>query len=134
MNPQFSMNQTFAKMSLLALYLRIFSVSRPCRLWVYFIGFTQILWFLAMFFIRWFMCTPVYKVWTPTAPGTCINNQVLLVAGEAVNSVIDFAMVILALSLVRTLMLPTTTKWKLYILFAIGGLWVTCGYRITTFV
>lgn len=122
MNPQFSVNQTFAKLSLLVLYHRVFSVSRTCTHWIYFLGTIQVLWCLAMVFVRCFMCTPVHKVWEPTVPGTCINSQVLLAAGEVVNSVIDFAMVGLAIHMARTLLLSTKMKWKLSLLFALGGL------------
>lgn len=113
MNTMYPMNQNFAKLSLLALYYRLFSVNRAFVKWIWAIGIIQMCWFMAMFWIRWFMCTPVAKVWEPTLPGHCIDSNVLLVAGEAVNSPIDFVMVALAVYMVRSLKVSHAARWKL---------------------
>lgn len=128
MNTMFPTNQTFAKLSLLALYYRFFSVNKSFVRWVWGIAITHFCWFMAMFWIRWFMCTPVAKVWNPMLPGHCIDSNMLLAVGEAFNSVFDFMMVALAVWVVRSLKVSRATRWKLSILFALGGLSGVIGF------
>ncbi|KAK5989623.1 Satratoxin biosynthesis SC1 cluster protein 4 [Cladobotryum mycophilum] len=128
MDPNFSVNQAFVKLSLLALYYRLFSINRIFVRWVYTIGIIQIFWLIAMWFVRWFSCTPVKKIWEPMTPGHCINVQALLPAGESINSVIDFAVVGLAVYMVQSLKIATRTKWKLGILFALGSISGIIGF------
>lgn len=128
MNVMFPINQTAAKLSLLALYYRIFSVNRTFVYWVYGMAVTHICWFMAMFWIRWFMCTPVARVWDPSLPGHCIDSNLLLAVGEAINSVLDFAMIALAIWVVRSLKVSTKNRWKLSFLFAIGGVTGIIGF------
>lgn len=128
MNTMFPTNQTFAKLSLLALYYRIFSVNKAFVRWVWGIAIAHFCWFMAMFWIRWFMCTPVARVWNPRLPGHCIDSNMLLAVGEAFNSVFDFMMVALAVWVVRSLKVSRATRWKLSILFALGGLSGVIGF------
>ncbi|ROV90139.1 hypothetical protein VPNG_09787 [Cytospora leucostoma] len=128
MNVMFPINQTAAKLSLLALYYRLFTVNRTFVYWVYGITVTHIGWFLAMFWIRLFMCTPVSKVWAPSTPGHCINSNELMAVGEAFNSVLDFVMIGLAVWMVQSLQVSSKNRWKLSILFAIGGITGIIGF------
>ncbi|KAK8059000.1 hypothetical protein PG994_009448 [Apiospora phragmitis] len=122
MQLNFPVNPTFAKLSLLALYHRIFSVSRVFAYWVYALGVLQIAWFLAIFLIRCMFCIPVSNLWTPAYPQGCIDPSILLAAGESVNAAIAFVMLGLAIWMVRSLIMSNSTKWKLRILFLLGGL------------
>lgn len=128
MNTMFPTNQTFVKLSLLALYYRFFSVNKSFVRWVWVIGTLHFCWFMAMFWIRWFMCTPVARVWNPRIPGHCIDSNMLLAVGEAFNSVFDFVMVALAVWVVLSLKVTRATRWKLSILFALGGLSGVIGF------
>ncbi|KAI1169503.1 hypothetical protein F4777DRAFT_572916 [Nemania sp. FL0916] len=118
----FPVNPTAAKLSLLALYHRIFRVNRIYRKWVWLLAVLQVLWFFAVLIVRILICTPPQKLWDPTTPGTCIDPSLLLAAGEAINAAIAFAMVFLAMFMVRSLAMSNTTKWKLRVLFFLGGL------------
>lgn len=129
MNEMFPINQTAAaKLSLLALYYCLFSVNRTFVYWVYGIAATYICWFLAMLFIRWFMCTPVAKVWDPSMPGHCINSNELMAVGEALNSVLDFVMIGLAVWIIQSLQVSAKNRWKLSFLFAMGGITGIVGF------
>ncbi|KAI1100575.1 hypothetical protein F4804DRAFT_318584 [Jackrogersella minutella] len=120
-NAFYPVNQTFAKLSLLALYYRIFSVNPTFLYMTYAIAALQVLWFIPMFFERWFLCTPVSKLWDPTIPGHCVNSQAVVAAGESVNSFIDFVMIGMAIYMVKKLKIPASSKFKLSLLFALGG-------------
>lgn len=116
------MQQLFAKLSLLFLYYRIFSSSRVFVRWVYFLGIVQLIWSIATYIIHYVECIPPRKIWNPTLPGHCINNTAFLVGGETVNSLVDFALVGLAIWIVQSLQMKTSVKLKLAAVFAFGGL------------
>ncbi|KAI1407903.1 hypothetical protein F5Y13DRAFT_121114 [Hypoxylon sp. FL1857] len=121
-NFMFPMNQTFAKLSLLVLYHRIFSSSTTFTRWVWGVAFVQISWGIAMFFTRVFGCTPIYKFWEIRTPGTCISAKALLAAPEVINSTVDFVMVGMAVWIIHKLQISTRDKWRLSGLFTLGSL------------
>ncbi|KAI0199879.1 hypothetical protein F4808DRAFT_194566 [Astrocystis sublimbata] len=118
----FPINPAFAKLSLLALYFKIFSINRNFRRWVWSLVILQVLWLLAVLLTRILFCIPIQKLWYPDTPGTCINPSLFLAAGESVNAAIALAMVVLSMIMVRPLAMSEGTKWKLRILFVLGGL------------
>lgn len=67
-------------------------------------------------------CRPVSKFWQPDAAGECISEGVMIVYSETPNTVTDFAMVALAMFMLRPLQMNTATKWKLGFVFGLGGL------------
>ncbi|ROV86730.1 hypothetical protein VMCG_10907 [Cytospora schulzeri] len=122
MQLNFPINPTFAKLSLLALYFRIFSVNPIFKRWVWLLATLQICWFLAIFLCRVMFCLPIQKLWLAPTPGRCIDPSLLLAAGESVNAVIAFSMIALAMWMVRTLSISNGSKWRLRLLFVLGGL------------
>jgi len=122
MAAQFCMQQLFAKFSLLFLYYRVFSVSRPFVVSVYVLGAIQLCWSIATYIAHWLECDPPARLWNKKIPGHCLNGPVFLAAGETPNSLIDFALVGLAIWVVHSLRMKTAVKLKLSFLFAIGGL------------
>ena len=122
MNIQTPLNQTFAKLSLLTLYHRIFYVDNAFVKWVYSVGSIQIAWCIAMVLVRLFQCKPIAAAYNPTIKGYCLNSQTLLVAGDSINSAIDFVMVGMAIWMVVKLQIARNAKLKLGFLFALGGL------------
>lgn len=122
MGPQFCMQQLFAKLSLLFLYYRIFNVNRSFVFSIYILGAIQTAWSIATYFAHFLECTPVKKLWEPTLAGHCINSSIFLAAGETPNSLIDFALIGLAVWMVQKLKVDTALKLKLSAIFCIGGL------------
>ena len=55
----------------------------------------------------------------------------LLLAIEPLNLLIDFALVILAMAMIRSLQMKTQAKWKLRFLLGLGGLSVTAYIPFT---
>ncbi|KAJ8127522.1 hypothetical protein O1611_g6114 [Lasiodiplodia mahajangana] len=117
----FPLNQTAVKLSLLILYHRIFSASNAFRYTIYGVGAAQISWGIAILFTRIFPCTPIHRFWDREVPGTCVSAKMLLIAPEVLNTAIDFFMVGMAVWMVHKLQMPTSTKRKLSLLFALGG-------------
>jgi hypothetical protein len=122
MAAQFCMQQLFAKLSLLCLYYRLFSVGRAFVRCIYFLGTVQVLWSIATYLVHYFECNPPARLWNKKIPGTCVNSPAFLAAGETPNSLVDFAMVVMAIWIVQSLKMSTAVKLKLSILFSLGGL------------
>lgn len=51
----------------------------------YFTAFVVFGYYVAATFVSAFACTPVYKSWTPSTPGYCINNGAFLYSTAVVN-------------------------------------------------
>lgn len=75
-----------------------------------------------MFLCRAMVCIPVEKLWDTTATGRCLDVPVLLAVDWSVNATLTFAMVALGIFMVRTLAMSRSSKFKLGLLFILGGL------------
>ncbi|KAI1318726.1 hypothetical protein F5Y16DRAFT_391670 [Xylariaceae sp. FL0255] len=128
MSAQYCGNQLFSKWSLLAFYHRLFFVERRFVICVWVVAILQLMWFIGTYVAHYLTCIPIAKVWDPTIPGTCINNSTFLIAGETINSLIDFVMIGLAVWMVVRLQMDTSTKWKISFLFVLGGLSGIIGF------
>lgn len=76
------------------------------------------------------MCIPVSKWWDilDSEDGWCLNHAVLLAVEESINSCLDFAMMALAIFMVRRLQLKSYMKRKLACVFVAGGLFGILGF------
>ncbi|TVY54167.1 Satratoxin biosynthesis SC1 cluster protein 4 [Lachnellula cervina] len=128
MGPQFCMQQLFAKLSLLFLYYRIFHVKQSFVYCVWFFGIVQVAWSISTYLVHWMECIPARKLWEPTLKGHCINSEDFLAGGETPNSLVDFALIGLAIWMVQSLKVKTTVKIKLFSIFIIGGLAGILGF------
>ena len=109
------------KISILLFYRRIF-VTKSFRIASMILIWCCVAWFIAIFLLDIFQCSPVQRQWNRALPGTCINDRLSFVANGIFNIVIDFA----------TLLLPMPVIWKLHrswqdrialmAIFALGGL------------
>lgn len=115
-------NPTFAKLSLLALYYRIFSIKSTFARWVWCLVIFQVCWFLAMVLCRIMFCLPIEKLWLETIPGRCLNVPLLLAVDWSVNAALAFALIALGMCMVRTLAISKSAKRRLGLLFVLGGL------------
>ncbi|XXH02010.1 hypothetical protein Hte_008375 [Hypoxylon texense] len=118
----FMPNQLCAKFSILFLYHRLFRVDRSFSIWIKIIGVAQIVYTVVTMLVSVFQCTPVDRYWNIMLDGSCIHVGPFLAAVESMNSFIDFAMVILAVLMVRKLQVSPATKIKLGVVFGLGGL------------
>lgn len=128
--PFFEINQLFAKASIFALYYRIFSSDPTFKRWTAVLVVLQVCWFIATFFCLIFLCVPVSKWWDilDEENGWCMNDAALLAAEETINSCIDFVIVGLSIFMVKKLHMKKSTKWKLGMIFTLGGLSGVVGF------
>lgn len=122
MQLNFPFNPAFAKLSLLVLYFRVFFVNSTFKRWIWALSVVQVCWFISVLLVRINFCRPIQKLWLPATPGVCLNPSYLLASGEAVNAFIAFFMIGLAMWMVRTLSMSTSSKRRLRVLFVLGGL------------
>jgi hypothetical protein len=92
------------KLSICLQFLRLFVPQHTAKFWcVQAFVWTNMLYFVACFFISIFQCTPREKIWDPLVPGTCVNYQSYILITGIFNCVSDFLM----------LMFPIFCIWKL---------------------
>lgn len=109
------------KISILLFYRRIF-VTRSFQIASMVLIMCCVAWFIAIFLLDIFQCSPVQRQWDRMLPGTCVNDRLSFVTNGIFNIIIDFA----------TLLLPMPVIWKLHRswqdrialmgIFALGGL------------
>ncbi|KAJ4424251.1 hypothetical protein N0V82_001117 [Gnomoniopsis sp. IMI 355080] len=108
------------KLSVLALFHRIFGVRRAYRVWIYILGAFQTVLSIVFCVFEALQCQPFDKYFDRSVPGTCKDDGLVVIGGETPNSLVDLAMVILAMVMIRPRQLPSATKWKLRVLFGFG--------------
>jgi hypothetical protein len=116
------LDQSLAKFSICALYYRIMGVYKTYAYWIYGLAAFQAIVNLAIILAQVFMCRPINKFWQWWVEGDCVPFSTFLVALDTPNSLIDFALVILALTRIRSLRLDVGTKLRLSLLFGLGSL------------
>ncbi|KAH8159590.1 hypothetical protein CIB48_g8657 [Xylaria polymorpha] len=128
--PFYPLNQFFAKLSILFLYHRLFSINRHFVRWTYVLGTAQSALTILTIFINIFGCRPISYNWNFTGDdgGWCLDQVAVFTGTESVNSAIDFAMVALASAMVAGIRLTFSTRLKLMLLFFVGGLSGIIGF------
>ncbi|OKL58779.1 hypothetical protein UA08_05551 [Talaromyces atroroseus] len=118
----------FVKLSVLVFYRRVFGVSRLNKFWIYVIGGAQTALFVGFCIFQGFQCIPLAKYFNITVPGHCTDEWLIVLTFECPNSLLDYAVVILAIFIIQPLHLSPTVKWKLRFLFGLGFLTGTLGF------
>ncbi|KAI1367678.1 hypothetical protein F5Y08DRAFT_297952 [Xylaria arbuscula] len=120
--------QLFVKLSILALYYRLFKVNRNCTLCIYALVAYHVLLTVGASLFLVFQCHPLSKWFNPLAPGRCISEGTFVAVTESINSFGDFLIVVLAITMVSSLQMPASTKRKLSFLFGLGILAGLIGF------
>jgi hypothetical protein len=111
----------FAKLSMLFLYLRIFS-SRSFRIAAYAVMFICIGTAIGTIIPTIFACHPIEKAWIPTMAGECIWTPGIWYASSSINIATDVMIIALPIAQMRSLNLPKAQKIGLAVLFSLGFL------------
>lgn len=119
-----------AKLSILALYLQIFSVNQKFRHACWFTGSIVIIYCVTGTPLEVLGCTPAVKTLAQLAAQQCISLIPLSVAIGILNITTDFLIFLLPLPLIARLQLPARRRLGLTIVFATGILYVTLTISI----
>ncbi|KAI4245700.1 MAG: hypothetical protein LQ352_006520 [Teloschistes flavicans] len=108
------------KLSILLLFRRIFvqSVFRTCTTIV---GVIIALWWFGNFFADALICIPIRKNWIPDLPGHCGNKHLLFILPPIAGIVTDVMLLVMPMTMLRTLHVPRMQKFGLAGLFCLGG-------------
>ena len=110
------------KLSILALYLRIFKSVTALRYATYglIVVVTMAHWASVLTII--FGCTPVWKFWDLTSlEGTCVNLLEMAASESGLNVLTDLLVLTLPIKAVWSLRLPTKQKIIVAMTFLVGG-------------
>jgi hypothetical protein len=119
------------KLLLLAVLIRIFSPREKITLFTRLLTVFMLAYYLASFFVRIFLCTPISTFWY-RANGTCVNYFVLFSIDSFISLITDGAILVLPLLLAWSLHLPLSKKIKIVAILGAGGLaTVTNIYRLS---
>lgn len=125
--------QTLAvKLSVLALCYRIFSFNNTGgKICIYILGALQTILFTIMCIFQGLQCVPFQRYFDLRVPGHCTDEGTVILGGEIPNSIIDFAMVILAMVMIRSVQLSTRNKLRIMFIFGLGFMLVSsyCSSR-----
>ncbi|PSN68123.1 hypothetical protein BS50DRAFT_665737 [Corynespora cassiicola Philippines] len=113
---------TTARLSIIFLYYRIFSVSTQMTLCLWAIDMASMGWMIGSLVILPLNCQPVHALFDPTVTGKCLNPQKQIMAAETINSVLDTILVVLPIPLIKKLHLPMREKVAISTIFLLGGL------------
>lgn len=86
------------------------------------------IWFNLLFYtvfglLSVFACLPRRKIWEPSTPGHCVNENLFLVITAAFNIVSDFCILLLPLGKIWRLQMPVRRKVGVSAVFAAGLLY-----------
>lgn len=114
------------KLSILLLFLRVFVPGGRTRTYwiIQSVILFNFLFYLANLPVEIWPCVPRSKLWTPTEPGHCINNEEVFVAGGTINVISDFTILLLPIVEVWRLHMSTQRKIGVSAVFATGLLYV----------
>ncbi|CAJ2510909.1 Uu.00g065340.m01.CDS01 [Anthostomella pinea] len=115
------------KLSIMTLYHRIFGVNQAFARWIYAIGLVHIAWIILAVLLQALECLPVEKFRRPFIPGRCLTG-VVGAPIEIVNSLVDFALVILAMFMIQSISITKGMKSKLRALFGLGSIIGIIGF------
>jgi hypothetical protein len=112
---------TFARLSIIFLYNRIFGVYSGFRKMLWLNGFLSVSWLLTAIFLNCFRCRPMKAAWNPTIKGACLELETLFLYTEIINCLLDLALVLLPGVKISKLQLSIRDKIGLCIVFFAGS-------------
>ncbi|KAI9037238.1 putative integral membrane protein Pth11-like [Aspergillus affinis] len=111
----------FTKLSILALYKRLFS-THSMVLTVNIVALFVILWTFAVYIVSVMQCIPVQKFWIPTLDGQCIEPAKLFYTQQIPNILSDVILLVIPLKPVWSLSISKKQRVLLSFVFLVGCL------------
>ena len=114
---------TFIKLSLLAFFHTLFSVSDTFRWCNWITAIICITWFVLLLFLNIFVCRPIHIMWdTIGSTDHCMSRGRLWLGMELTNLLLDVIILCLPLSMLKALPLTVSQKFHVACIFLLGGL------------
>ncbi|PLB39773.1 putative integral membrane protein Pth11-like [Aspergillus candidus] len=107
------------KLSVLALYKRLFTTQRMCVA-VNVVASFVILWTLSIYIVGLLQCLPVNKFWNREIEGTCIDPAMFFYGMQIPNILTDAVLLVMPLKPVWSLRVSTNQRILLSFVFLVG--------------
>ncbi|KAM0543817.1 hypothetical protein ACHAPJ_012124 [Fusarium lateritium] len=90
--------------------------------WIY--GFLGIMgvYYIAMLFLKMFICRPISMFWGATTDGECFNQRVLILVDNIISLLSDIVVLLLPCPLTKKLQVGLMAKLKIAAVFGVGGI------------
>ncbi|KAJ4252771.1 hypothetical protein NW762_010677 [Fusarium torreyae] len=100
--------------------------------WIY--GFLAIMgvYYIAMLFLKMFICRPISMFWGATTDGECFNQRVLILVDNIVSLLSDIVVLLLPCPLTKKLQVGLMAKLKIAAVFGVGG--IACIFSLVRLV
>ena len=121
LDPLYALTITAAKLSILYLYRRIFSV-KAFRQVSFVTAAVCVAWWLVFTITALVPCRPVRKFWNPQLEGYCYNFDMFFVVMASVEILLDVIILSLPIKMIIGLQMTYRRKIMLCIVFLVGGL------------
>ncbi|KAF4980973.1 hypothetical protein FZEAL_3130 [Fusarium zealandicum] len=109
----------FIKLTILALYWKLFSVTARVPIGIIFCS--VVLWMVTLVFVATFSCSPVEKQWNVLIThGRCLDQKPVYLGGSLPNVIVDFVLVAMPLPSVFRLHIPLGRRLILAGMFTLG--------------
>jgi len=125
---------TFPKLSILYLYLEVFSASRRMRFFTYLLIGVVVATWISETLTSLLQCIPIAAVWDKTIHGQCVDRIKMFQYYSIPNIVTDVAMMVLPIPTIWTLNMTKRIKIAVTFTFLLGSVGLICAIvRIVLF-
>ena len=119
----FTLIITLVKLSILAFYWSVFAVDKIMKRVIQGTFAMSIIWWVVATLIIIFQCKPISAYWEKYAyPPYCLETPKLLLGLEVTNLFFDVWVLLIPVSVVKKLKLPSHKKWPVLAIFLMGAL------------
>ena len=116
------------KAAILLFLIRIFSPYKTYVRWIYgFMGLMGV-YYVAMLFLKIFICRPIPMFWGGETEGECFNQRVLILIDNIISLLSDIVVLLLPCPLTKDLKVGIWAKVKIMAVFGVGG--VACIFSL----
>ncbi|KAM3068726.1 hypothetical protein ACMFMG_010903 [Clarireedia jacksonii] len=125
---------TFPKLSILHLYLDVFSASRRTRLFTYILIGVVVATWISETLTSLLQCIPIAAVWNKSIHGHCVERIKMFQYYSIPNIITDVAMMVLPIPTIWTLNMSKRIKIAVTLTFLLGSIGLICAIvRIVLF-
>lgn len=120
------------KAAILLFLASIFSPYKTYVKWIY--GFLGVMgvYYVAMLFLKMFICRPISMFWGATTDGECFNQRVLILVDNIISLLSDIVVLLLPCPLTKKLQVGLIAKLKIVAIFGVGG--IACIFSLVRLV
>lgn len=110
------------KVSLLWIMTRVFKPFRKSVVFIYVFLGVMLAYYIPAVIVKIRICNPISKFWAPSTPGSCLDQNSIILADAVVSVVSDMIILVLPLPLTLRLQLPMKKKMRVMGILGAGGL------------